>query len=244
MESLNRVWISLTWLLKVRDVVLLRRRADGERDQEENLMNRMTAAAVIAALTVAAPVLGDYTITQGSSAPTYGTVLTFDEPGDATGSIASNAYASYGINELISGTGAAFVGDNTAGQPWVGTGNSVGGAFGLFMMFDEDLTEMSFQAWDPSGAPSPFGGGMGVVLFNDGVEVSFTVYEPAWGGIGDEWYDITTTGGMVFDEVRVLGFGNPGPTTYMDNMSWNTVPAPGALALLAVGGMLGRRRRD
>src|SRR3546814_9914877 len=42
----------------------------------------------------------------------------------------------------------------------------------------------SIQAWDPSGPPSPFGGGLGVFVFDDGVEVGSGFFTPAWGEIG------------------------------------------------------------
>ena len=109
--------------------------------------------------------------------------------------------------------------------------------------FDNDLDGFSSRVWDPSGAPSPFGGGFGVFVFDDGVEVGSYFGTPAWGGLGDEWINVTATGGMKFDEVRILGFGF-GPTTLVDDLSWNVVPAPasvGLLGLAAIGGM--RRRR-
>jgi hypothetical protein len=79
-------------------------------------------------------------------------------------------------------------------------------------------------------------------MFDDGVEVASSFVTPAWGGIGDTWFDITADGGDVFDEVRILGWGFS-PTTYADNLSWDVVPGPGSLALLAVAGLVSRRRR-
>ncbi|MCA9296893.1 MAG: hypothetical protein KC983_10250, partial [Phycisphaerales bacterium] len=129
-----------------------------------------------------------------------------------------------------------------AGGWGLGDGNSFYGNFGVFMTFDNDVSEFSLEVWDPSGPPSPIGGGLFVVVLNDGVEVASGGYTPAWGGLGDSWFDITTTGGMVFDEVRILGFGFQ-PTTFVDNLSWNEVPAPGALAMLGVAAIGARRRR-
>lgn len=139
------------------------------------------------------------------------------------------------------GTARPRVGDFDPG--WgLGDGNSFFGNFGIFLTFDDDVTEFSAQVWDPSGPPSPFGGGLGVFVFNDGVEIASYFGEPAWAGLGDSWFDIAATDGMVFDEVRILGFGFT-PTTYADNLSWNPVPAPGALALLGLAGLSRRRRR-
>lgn len=145
---------------------------------------------------------------------------------------------------MQAGDSTPFVGDNdTPNGGWgLGTGNSFYGAFGVFMTFSTDLDALSLQVWDPSGAPSPIGGGAVAFTYNDGVEVSNFAFEPAWGGLGDTWLNITADGGMVFDEVRILGFGFF-PTTVVDNLSWNAVPTPRAAALMGVAGLASARRR-
>ena len=203
------------------------------------------AAAGFAAV-VAAPALGGYTITQGSTDPAYtGMTLNFDEPGGPVGIVTPDAWLiSHGLT-IQAGDGVPQVDnwDIVHGAGWgLGDGNSFFGNFGVFMNFETDLTEMAIEVWDPSGPPGPFGGGLGVFVFDDGVEVASTFVEPAWGGVGDSWFDITTDGGDVFDEVRILGFGFT-PTTYADNLSWNLVPGPGSLALLGLAGLSGSRRR-
>ncbi len=204
-----------------------------------------TIGALATAATVASPALADITITQGTSAGAYATTLNFDEVGGPTGAVSTDAWASIGISDMQAGDGAPFVGDlDTPNGGWgLGDGNAFFGNFGVFISWDTDLTEFSTQVWDPSGPPDFFGGGLNFIVFNDGVEVANLFTTPAWGGLGDEWFDVTTTGGMVFDEVRILGFGFL-PQTHVDNLSWNAVPAPGAAALLGLGAMtLPRRRR-
>jgi hypothetical protein len=200
------------------------------------------AMSVMAA--IAASASADITIAHGNSAGSYATTLNFDEVGGPTGIVDPASWAGIGITSLQAGDGQPIVDDNDAfnGGWGLGDGLSFFGNFGVFINFDSDLTEFSTQVWDPSGPPSLFGGGLGVFVFNDGVEIAnnFDI-TPAWGGVGDTWLDITTSGGMVFDEVRILGFGFD-PRTYVDNMSWNAVPAPGSLALLSVG-LFGIRRR-
>lgn len=203
------------------------------------------AIAVAAAGMFASYAFAGYTIAQGTSAPTYGTTLNFDEPGGPTGVVDPASWTSIGVTELQAGDGQPVVDDFSGSLPWVNDGNAFYGNFGVFLTLDTDVTEMSMQIWDPSGDPSPFGGGFGVFLFSNGDPTEVASYSgtPAWGGIGDEWVNITTDSGSTFDEVRILGFGF-NPTTYADNMSWNAVPEPASLTLLTIGAMaLVRRRR-
>lgn len=214
-------------------------------------------AALAGAALFGGSAFAGYTITQGASAPTYTDhVLNFDEPGGPSGVVSPDAWAtSHGISEMQAGDLVPQVDNYDAifggGGGWLGGNtNAFFGNFGVFMTLDHDVSAMSLQVWDPSGPPSFFGGGLNVILFNDGVEVwdlfvqTGDIATPAWGGVGDEWFDIATTDGAVFDEVRILGFGF-GPTTFVDNLSWDvaSVPAPGALALLGLAGLTGTRRR-
>jgi hypothetical protein len=199
-------------------------------------------AGITAIALVAAAASASISVTQGTSAPTYDTTLTFDEPGTPTGTVATNTWAGIGLAEMQAGDSNPFVGDVSGTNPWINSGNAFQGIFGVFMTFDTDLTSFSAQVWDPSGDPGPFGGGVGIFVFNDGVEVANAFITPAWGGLGDEWIDITTAEGMTFDEVRILGYGFF-PTTYVDNLSWNAVPAPSSIALLGFAGFTATRRR-
>jgi len=205
-------------------------------------MSLTTGAAALVALASGSAAIADINVTQGASGTTYTTTLNFDEPGGPIGAgLANNLWAGIGLADMAAGDGNNVVDNFT--QPWIGTDNAFLGNFGVFMTFDSDLTNFSGQFWDPSGPPGPMGGGLGVFVFNDGAEVANSFVTPSWGFVGDDWLDITATDGMVFDEIRILGFGFD-PTTYADNLSWNAVPAPGGVAMLGLAGVVaGRRRR-
>jgi hypothetical protein len=214
-------------------------------------MKTLATIAAAAALMTAGTTSAGYTIAQGDSAPTYGTTLNFDEPGGPTGVVSTDAWLSLGIASLQAGDLVPQVDNWDAtfggGGGWLGGGtNSFYGNFGVLINFDSDITELSLQAWDPSGPPAGPFGGLNLALYDDGLlvaEIGFlSPATPAWGGVGDSWFNITTDGGSLFDEVRVFGLGFT-PTTFVDDLSWNAIPAPGALALLGLAGVCGRGRR-
>ncbi len=199
------------------------------------------SAAIVIAM-AASFASADITISQSADpASTYATTLNFDEPGGPTGVVAPDSWAGIGLVDMQAGDGTPNVNEwgNIVG-PWIGEGNSFFGNFGVFMTFGDDLTNFSGQVWDPSGAP-PFGGA-GIFVYNDGAEIANLFIEPAWGGIGDSWIDVSATDGMVFDEIRIVGFGFD-PSTFVDNLSWNAVPTPSGLAVLGLGGIVMSRGR-
>tara|TARA_B100001059_G_scaffold211608_1_gene226087 strand:- start:243 stop:881 length:639 start_codon:yes stop_codon:yes gene_type:complete len=209
------------------------------------IRNVTLAAGLVVGLTTAAN--ADYSFSQSADqAPTYSTTLNFDEPGGPTGVVDQTAWqAGYGL-QMFDGLGpSTFVGDlnSTLGYPWLPTDNSAFGMFGIYLKFDTAVDHLSFQAWDNSGDPSPMGGGFSVLLLNPDFSsyAQSDTYTPAWGGIGDTWYDVQAGGGDSFDFVFVTGWGFS-PETVIDNMSWTTVPAPGSIALFGVA-LLGNRRR-
>jgi MYXO-CTERM domain-containing protein len=211
-------------------------------------MNRIVIPSNYAVLVAAALLVGPASaavtvVQQAGPAPTYATTLNFDEAGGPTGNnVPGASWTGIGITSFVSGEGNNSVSNQSGTFPWLPSNNVYWGPFGVFMNFSNDLSAISFQAWDTSGPPSPFGGGMGVILLNNGVEVGGQVFNPAWGGVGNTWYHVTTTAGSSFDEVRVVGFGFPAES-FVDNISWNAVPGPGSLALLGLAGLVGKRRR-
>jgi len=204
-------------------------------------------SVIVAAATgalICSSAMAALTITQQAGpAPTYAVTLNFDEPGGPTGANVPNnswAGAPWQIPIFQSGEGSNFVGD-LSGATGQGT-NAYYGPYGVFINFANDLTEMSFQGWDSSGPPSPIGGGAAVIALKNGNEVGSIFVTPAWGGAGDSWFNITTDGGTVFDELRFLGFGFF-PESVVDNLSWNPVPEPATLSILALGCAAILRRR-
>ena len=195
---------------------------------------------------LAAPAFADVTVSVGASAPTYGTTLSFDEPGGPTGEfLPSNSWSGIGIGSLGAGDGNNFVANLNAnpGFGWLPDNNVFVGNFGVFIEFDTDVTEFSAQVWDNGGPADFISGGMIAVAQKDGVDVGSFFWEtPVFGTAGDNWFDITTTGGDSFDRVVFVGFAFVSPLTIIDNISFNTVPAPGASLVLGCG-LLGAARR-
>lgn len=213
-------------------------------------MTGVSTAAAIAATVFVSHAGAAITITQSASAaPTYATQLNFDAPGSPTGlGLPSNSFAAWGVSNIGTGDNPNAINvdqiNSNPGFGWLGAGNVAFGAWGLFVNFSNQLSEFSGQYWDDSGPASFSGGGAIVVVAKGGVEVgSFFISAPAFNPVGKSWINITTTEGDTFDEVRFVGFGFF-PTAYVDNMSWNSVPAPSSLGLFAIGGIVaGRRRR-
>ncbi len=205
-------------------------------------------AALGSALAVAAPATAAISITQSAApAPTYQTLLTFDEPGTPSGGLVPSNYwkPGYGLTITDGVNGNNTVIDNLTGTfPWLGTGNVDVGTFGVYLAWNQDVAALSFQAWDPSGPPSPFGNGLTVLLLDASDNIlEGNTYTGAWGGVGNTWFDVTTSGGDSFRKAII--FNNSfDPTSFVDNVSWNLVPGPGALCVLGLGLVgLGRRRR-
>ncbi len=210
-------------------------------------MTNKTLAALVAGLAGASAAFGAINVVQTAApAPTYGTVLDFDAPGSPTGqNVPANSWAGLGLSSIVSGEGSNFVGNlsGTPGFDWLPNNNVFYGPFGVFMQFDSALSELSLQFWDSSGPSAGFGGGAAVAVGLGGQELEFYfVQNPAYAGLGDSWFNITATEGMSFDSVTVLGFGFF-PESYVDNISWNKVPAPGTASLALLGLMVGGRRR-
>lgn len=209
----------------------------------------LTAAAIAVAATLASSASAGVSITATTSAaPTYSTVLNFDQPGEPTGTVPSNSWASFGISSLVGGADSAYVGqfNNQPGYGWLGNGNVAAAAWGLYITFSTPVTSFSCQYWDDSGPASFFGGGAAVIAYptpyNGNNFQELFENNPAYGGIGASWINITTTGGTTISEIDFVGFGDF-PTAYIDNLSWTPAPAPGTAGLLGLGGIAMIRRR-
>lgn len=209
-------------------------------------MNHTLLKAACTVAMISMPAMGDVNVSVGSSAPTYGTTLNFDEPAGPTGEfIPTDAWSGLGISSL-----QAFDGNNnvsnlnsTPGFGWLPDNNVFVGNFGLAFEFENDVTEFSAQVWDNAGPADFISGGMIAVAQKDGVDVGSFFWEfPIFGTGDDNWFNFTTTGGDSFDRVAFVGFAFVSPVTIIDNVSFNTVPAPSAGMVLGLG-LLGASRR-
>lgn len=200
------------------------------------------------------------TVTLDSTGNTYGTSLNFDETGTTTGAVTGNEWNTDPWNITITPRqGPAWVNDYTtggimdaAGNPGgaggtIGQGNSFGANWGQIITFDAPVESFSAQVWN--SAPGSFLGGFGVFLFLDGAPVGTGILpgpgvSAEWNDSGDTWVNISADG-VLFNEISLADTRFSGAdVVYMDNLSWNLVPAPGAFALLGLAGLARRRRRQ
>jgi hypothetical protein len=217
-------------------------------EEEERMTRSDHYCAFLAAFSViASSATASVTITQGASGPTYSDFsLNFDEAGTVVGPVSESHWdASHQIT-LNAGDHAPSIQnlEATPGFEWAGDENVFYGGYGVFLNFANDIESFSAQIWDNAGPPSPFGtGGMIVEIRHQGKVVGFDLVAPTFGpGDAGTWFDIVGDNGAVFDEIRFVGQGFGGLVTYMDNATWN-VPAPSAIAVLAIGGLASSRRR-
>jgi hypothetical protein len=198
---------------------------------------------------IAGSAQGGYTITQTfDPGPVYtGHEITFDDPGVPVG-VVMDPWTFYQASDGISFTsGNGFlVADDWDALEGIdggeGDGNQLNGGFSVRMLFDTDVTELSWQGW-ANGSPAPPLGGINVFLFKDDVQVAGYTGIAPFAGVGDEWFNVVADGGDTFDEVRFFNGAFSSFNSYVDNITYNTVPGPGVLALLGLAGLCGTRRR-
>ena len=191
-------------------------------------------------------------------APTYANTLNFDEaplPAGVPGVVASNAYAGRGVSAInwLYGSGVLVNSGNTAfGTTFLPANNQALSNAYIEFYFSQDVTAFSAQFWDSAPNAGFSGGGARIDISNNGVIIdSYFISNPFWtsnipaAGSLPTWFNVVANPGVVFDQVTFNGFGaNYGDDSLaVDNMSWTTVPTPGAAALLGVGGLVGLRRR-
>jgi MYXO-CTERM domain-containing protein len=213
------------------------------------LSHIMVAASAATSLLVGTSAHAAYAIVQtAAQAPTYSTVLDLNAAGSPTGTVSSTFWtATLGVTvHTGQGGSTVTVNDFSGTYPWVNSGNQFLGNFGLNLDFATPISSLSFQAWDSNGAPGPIGGGFFVSLttgaLGGGTQLAGQGFTGAWGGLGNTWYNITTTGGSTFQHVTIFNNGFD-QFDYISHVSWQTAPAPGALTLLGFAGVVGVRRR-
>lgn len=215
-------------------------------------------AVVVQAGLLAATASAQVTWTSSvAPAPTYSSTLDFDEAGGPTGlPIAPGALTSRGVSIATGNEGCNVASGNVLlGTTFLPANNQAISSSYLDFTFSQDMNAFSVQFWESAPNASPFGsGGARIDLFNHGAYVdSLFITNPFWqsnlgqAGTLPTWFNVVGAPGQVWDQVVFNGFGNPfgSDVAAVDNMSWNSVPTPGAVALLGLGVLgAGRRRRS
>jgi hypothetical protein len=208
----------------------------------------------LAAMALSASAFGGFTVQQTFDPVAIYTekTITFDEPGVPTGAADPLLFYQSSNGAVVSSlnTGSGAVGDwNTLYNMNAGLGNlgnSYIGGFGVRIDFNKPVDELSFQGWADGGL---FQGGMSVFLLDASDNVIHNAFfsgSVAYGsnaGSEKEWYNVVATAGDYFDAVVFYNPSFSSFSTFTDNISWNNVPAPGAMALLGLAGVAARRRR-
>jgi hypothetical protein len=128
----------------------------------------------------------------------------------------------------------------------VGNNLSLGAISTVTMVLDEVADSASLQMGYYENGPW---GGIVYHLdayLGDGLVASDSFTISDLGGRDNIAFATLSVGGTQFDSLRLYAtFGNDfsGPRIIMDNLTINTVPTPGAMALLGLAGLAGRRRR-
>lgn len=210
-----------------------------------NVLKASMAAAAVAITMSAAPAAhAGYSIVQGASAPTYANTVVFNSP--VGNNLPTNTWAAQGISSVVGyDTGFASVTNMNPANPWAPNTNVLYSPWGLEITFDQQVTSVSFRGWGNGGTPGPFGGGTFVTLKQNNTDLFGAGFNAAWGGVGNEWFNVTTTAGSTFNRIVFSSNLFAGlPQQFISQMSWTTaVPAPGAMALLGLAGVVGSRRR-
>ena len=149
-----------------------------------------------------------------------------------------------GSSMVVASGNATFTGGAGSGGPFLGGPGSASMRWAFASA--QDLTGISFRLGLTSVGSG--GGSLNVSVYSD------TAGTVLISGLGTS--SITTAGNVDFDFLSNLAgaqsvvitwtpAGNPGNSMTLNAIQYNGVPAPGALALLGVAGLVGaRRRRD
>lgn len=216
----------------------------------------LAVTATSLALASASSAQAGITITQSAAAaPTYSNSVMFTSP--AGFNLPTNTWAAEGLSSVVGyDTGSCNVlnlfavedGDGNQIYPWAPDSNVLYSPWGIEITFAQAVSSVSFQAWGNGGEPGFFGGAYVNLYDGDytpGSEVGSGAFTAAWGGVGDTWFNITTTDGSQFDRLVFSNNAMGLPEQFISQISWTNVPGPGSLALIGLAGLVGgRRRRD